>query len=76
VRSAAARSASSCSASATGRRPIEFPDVEITMEQWQSVEDQESVLVDPICIGFDVSQARRTAIVAPVGTRTGSCMSR
>jgi hypothetical protein len=39
-------------------------DVLLTAEDWAEVEDQESVLVDPICLAFDVSPDRRTAIVA------------
>jgi hypothetical protein len=39
-------------------------DVLISVEQWQDVEDQESVLVDPVCIAFDVSPERHVAVVA------------
>ncbi len=39
-------------------------DVLITAEAWADVEDEDSVLVDPICLAFDVSPDRKTAIVA------------
>lgn len=39
-------------------------DVLVTMEAWLALEDPESVLVDPICLAFDVSPDRRTAICA------------
>jgi hypothetical protein len=39
-------------------------DMIVTLEDWLALEDPESVLVDPICLAFDVSPDRRTAIVA------------
>lgn len=39
-------------------------DVVISVEDWAAVEDSESVLVDPICLSFDVSTDRRTTISA------------
>lgn len=46
-------------------------DLLIDPEDWASLEDQESVLVDPICIAFDVTPDRRTAIVAAGASETG-----
>ncbi len=37
---------------------------EISLEAWLEVEETESVLNDPVCLAFDVSPGRRTAIVA------------
>jgi hypothetical protein len=48
----------------------DYPDTdllgnsEISLEAWAETENTESVLVDPIVFGFDVSPSRRTAIVA------------
>ena len=39
-------------------------DVVINAEQWADVEDEASVLVDPIVVWFDVSPDRRTSISA------------
>ncbi len=39
-------------------------DVLIDQGQWADVLDEESVLVDPICVAFDVSPGRRTSVVA------------
>lgn len=39
-------------------------DVVISAEDWASVEDGDSVLVDPICVAFDVSPDRKTTISA------------
>jgi hypothetical protein len=39
-------------------------DVLVSMDDWLALEDPESVVVDPVCIAFDVSPDRRTAIVA------------
>ena len=39
-------------------------DVLISQEDWAAVEDTDSVLIDPVCIAFDVSPDRRTSIVA------------
>jgi len=36
----------------------------VALEDWLALEDTGSVLVDPICLAFDVSPDRRTAIVA------------
>jgi len=36
----------------------------ITLEAWQELIDEESFLVDPICLAFDVSPDRRGAIAA------------
>jgi hypothetical protein len=39
-------------------------DVLVSVEDWNGLEDPESVVVDPVCIAFDVSPDRQTAIVA------------
>jgi len=39
-------------------------DMLVTMDEWLALEDPGSVLVDPVCIAFDVSPDRRTSIVA------------
>jgi hypothetical protein len=39
-------------------------DVLVSMEDWLALEEPESVLLDPICLAFDVSPDRKTAIVA------------
>ncbi len=48
----------------------DYPDpdllgnAEISLEAWAEIEDSASVLADPICLSFDVSPGRRTAISA------------
>jgi hypothetical protein len=48
----------------------DYPDTdlltnsEISFEAWAACENVDSVLVDPVVFGFDVSPSRRTAIVA------------
>jgi hypothetical protein len=48
----------------------DYPDTdlvgnqEISQEKWEACEDAEAVLVDPICIAFDVAPNRRTTITA------------
>lgn len=37
---------------------------EISLEEWGQIEDELSVLGDPVCLAFDVSPARRTSISA------------
>jgi hypothetical protein len=39
-------------------------DVLLSKEDWSAVEDRESVLVDPVCLAFDVSPDRHSSIVA------------
>jgi hypothetical protein len=39
-------------------------DVLLSLDAWHSLEDRGSVLLDPICLAFDVSPDRNTAIVA------------
>ena len=39
-------------------------DVLVSIEDWLALEDPESVVLDPVCIAFDVSPERQTAIVA------------
>jgi hypothetical protein len=39
-------------------------DVLVSIEDWLALEDPDSVLLDPVCIAFDVSPERHTAIVA------------
>ncbi len=39
-------------------------DVLLSVEDWAGLEDRESVLIDPVCIGFDVTPGGQTAIVA------------
>jgi hypothetical protein len=40
------------------------PDVLISGEEWAAVLDPEAVLVDPVCLAFDVSPERHSSIVA------------
>lgn len=48
----------------------DYPDTDVSadalvsVEDWLNLEDPESVLLDPICIAFDVSPERHTTIVA------------
>jgi hypothetical protein len=48
----------------------DYPDTdlvgnsEISQEKWMAGEDPESVMVDPVCLSFDVSPGRRTTITA------------
>ena len=44
--------------------PLGSDERPISIEQWDECEQEDSVLVDPICIGFDVSPERRTSIAA------------
>lgn len=39
-------------------------DLAISLEAWNEVEDEQSVLADPVCLAFDVSPSRRTSISA------------
>lgn len=39
-------------------------DLLITPEQWAAIEDQESVLMDPVCFAFDISPERHSSILA------------
>jgi hypothetical protein len=39
-------------------------DMIVSLEDWLALEQPESVLVDPVCLAFDVSPDRRTAICA------------
>jgi hypothetical protein len=39
-------------------------DVLVSVEEWLNLEDPTSVVLDPVCIAFDVSPERHTAIVA------------
>lgn len=39
-------------------------DVLVSVDDWLALEDPESVLLDPICLAFDVSPERQTAILA------------
>lgn len=55
----------------------DYPDTdlvgnsEISQEGWADIEDQGSVLEDPICLSFDVSPGRRTSISAAGLNRKG-----
>lgn len=40
------------------------PDAAIAVEAWNDLEDDSSVLLDPICLAFDVSPDRKTSIAA------------
>lgn len=40
------------------------PDAVIALDTWNGLEDEASVLLDPICLAFDVSPDRRTSITA------------
>ncbi len=40
------------------------PDVLISQEQWADVLDETSVLLDPVCVAFDVSPERHSSVVA------------
>jgi hypothetical protein len=44
--------------------PLGSDERPISIEQWDECYQEDSVLVDPICIGFDVSPERRTSIAA------------
>ena len=39
-------------------------DVLFSLDDWLALEDPESVVIDPVCLAFDVSPDRRTSIVA------------
>lgn len=39
-------------------------DLVITAEQWFALEDPESVILDPVCLAFDVSPERKASIAA------------
>ena len=39
-------------------------DMVVSVEDWLALEEPESVLVDPVCLAFDVSPDRNVAIVA------------
>lgn len=39
-------------------------DVIVSVEDWLNLEDRESVLLDPICLAYDVSPERQVAVVA------------
>jgi hypothetical protein len=39
-------------------------DALVTVEEWLALQDPGSVLVDPVCLAFDVSPDRRSSIVA------------
>jgi hypothetical protein len=39
-------------------------DMVVTMEDWLALEEPDSVMLDPVCLAFDVSPDRKTAIVA------------
>jgi len=39
-------------------------DVLLDLEAWTALEDPDSVVIDPVCLAFDVSPDRHTAIVA------------
>jgi hypothetical protein len=49
-------------------------DVLISQEEWAQVCDPESVLVDPICLAFDVSPERHSSIVAAGRNERGDWM--
>lgn len=55
----------------------DYPDTdlvgnsEISQEGWAAIEDEGSVLEDPICLSFDVSPGRRTSISAAGLNRKG-----
>ena len=49
---------------ATTPTPSGCDERPISIEQWDECFQEDSVLVDPICIGFDVSPERRTSIAA------------
>jgi hypothetical protein len=46
-------------------------DVLLSKEDWAAVEDRESVLVDPVCLAFDVSPDRHSSIVASGRNESG-----
>ena len=39
-------------------------DVLVSLEEWLALEDPNSVLIDPVCLAFDVAPDRKTAIAA------------
>lgn len=46
-------------------------DMLVSLEDWHALEDPSSVLLDPICLAFDVSPDRKTAIVAAGANEDG-----
>lgn len=46
-------------------------DLAISLEAWRDVEDERSVLADPVCLAWDVSPGRRTSVAAAGMSETG-----
>jgi hypothetical protein len=44
--------------------PLGSEEHPISVEQWAACEQQDSVLVDPVCVAFDTSPERRTSVAA------------
>jgi hypothetical protein len=49
-------------------------DVLISQEEWAEVHDSDAVLVDPVCIAFDVSPERHSSVVAAGRSERGEWM--
>jgi hypothetical protein len=49
-------------------------DVLISKEEWAGVQDPEQVMIDPVCIAFDVSPDRHSSVVAAGRSETGHLM--
>ena len=49
-------------------------DVLISFEEWLAVHDPDEVLLDPICLAYDVSPERHASVVAAGRSETGKMM--
>ena len=49
-------------------------DVLISWEEWMAVHDPDEVLLDPICVAYDVSPERHASVVAAGRSETGKMM--
>jgi hypothetical protein len=49
-------------------------DTQVTMEAWSEVHDPEAVMVDPVCLAYDVSPNRHSSIVAAGRDERGNMM--
>jgi hypothetical protein len=49
-------------------------DTQISMEQWSEVHDADAVMVDPVCLAYDVSPNRHSSIVAAGRDERGNMM--
>ena len=49
-------------------------DVLVSWEEWMAVHDPDEVLLDPICVAYDVSPERHASVVAAGRSETGKMM--